>query len=112
MINCLKKSKSNRGLSGTLHIKLNARVMLTVYVDLKDKLVNRQLSTVKHIVLNSQNNVSKIYIKFDCKADLKKMNTDNFTRQHLWVPIEKTTADIRIKSHKTHALLLKELNFH
>ena len=61
----LKKSKS------TLHIKLNARVMLTINVDLQDRLVSGQLGTVKHIVLNSQNNVSKIYIKFDdCKAGL------------------------------------------
>ena len=55
-----------------------------------------QLGTVKHFALSSQNNVSKIYIKLDdCKAGLKKMNTDNFARQHLWVLIEKTTVDIR-----------------
>ena len=58
--------------------------MLTVNVALQDRLVNGQLGTVKYIVLNSQNNVSKI-------------NTDNFARQHLWVPIKKTTVDIRIK---------------
>ena len=75
--------------------------MLTVNVDLQDRLVNGQLEIVKHIVLNSQNNVSKIYINFnDCKAGLKKINTDNSARQHLWVPIEKTTVDIRIKSNK------------
>ena len=45
--------------------------MLTVNVDFQDRLVNGQLGTVKHIVLNSQNNVSKIYIKIDdCKAGL------------------------------------------
>ena len=38
--------------------------MLTINVDLQEKLVKRQFGTVKHIVLNSQNNVSKIYIKF------------------------------------------------
>ena len=87
--------------------------MLTVNVDLQDRLVNGQLGTVKYIVLNSQNNASKIYIKFDdCKTGLKKMNTDNFARQHLWVPIEKTTVDIRIKSNNNSSLLLKELNFH
>ena len=31
--------------------------MLTVNVALQDRLVNGQLGTVKHIVLNSQNNV-------------------------------------------------------
>ena len=38
--------------------------MLTINVDLQEKLVNIQFGTAKHIVLNSQNNVSKIYIKF------------------------------------------------
>ena len=79
-----KKSQSQTGgLTATLHIKLNARAMLTVHVNLQDRLVNVQLGTVKHIVLNSQNNVSKNYIKFDdCKACLKKMNTDNLAGQH------------------------------
>ena len=37
--------------------------------------------TVKQIAINSQNNVSKIYIKFDdCKAGLKKVNTDKIAR--------------------------------
>ena len=51
-------------LAETFCIKLNARFMPTINVDLQEKLVNRQFGTVKHIVLNSQNNVSKIYIKF------------------------------------------------
>ena len=39
------------------------------------------------------------------------MNTVNFVRQNLWVPIEKTTVDITIKNQvKTRFLLLKELN--
>ena len=79
--------------------------MLTV--DLQDRLVNGQLGTVS-ILLNSRNNVSEIYIKFDdYKAGLKKMNTDNFARQHLWVPIEKATVDIRIKSNKNSSPVIK-----
>ena len=36
------------GLAGTLELKVNARVMLTVIVDLEDSLVNGQLGTAKH----------------------------------------------------------------
>ena len=60
---------------------MTARVMLTVNFVLQDRLFNGRLDTVKNIVLNSQNNVSEIYIKFDdFKAGLKKINTNNFTR--------------------------------
>ena len=39
------------------------------------------------------------------------MNTDNFARQHLWVPIEKTTVHIRIKSNKNSPLVIKRTQF-
>ena len=40
------------------------------------------------------------------------MNTDNFTRQHLWVPIEKATVDIRIKSNKSSSPVIKRNQVH
>ena len=54
--------------------------------------MNVQSGTVKHIVLNSQ-------------------NTDDFTRQRLWVSIEKTTVDIRIKSIKDLSPVIKRTQF-
>ena len=39
------------------------------------------------------------------------MNSDNFTRQHLRVPIEKTAVDIRIKSNKNSFSLIKTTQF-
>ena len=50
------------GLAGILKIKIKARVMLTVNIDLQDRLVNGQLETVMHITGNSQG-ISKIYLK-------------------------------------------------
>ena len=40
-----------------LKIKLNARVMLTININLKDRLINGQLGTVKHILINSIDNI-------------------------------------------------------
>ena len=41
-------------------------------VDLQNILFNGQLDTVKHIAINDQRNISKIYIKFDnTKAGFK-----------------------------------------
>ena len=41
-------------------------------IDLQNILINGQLDTVKHIPMNDQRNISKIYIKFDTnKAGFK-----------------------------------------
>ena len=60
-----RKQSETGGLPQSLQIKLNARVMLTVNIDLQDRLVNGQLGTIKHISTDKQGNVAKIYIKFD-----------------------------------------------
>lgn len=71
--------------------------MFSVNAELQDRIVNGQLDTVKHILVVSKGNILKIYVKFDdCKAGLKKMNTDAIGKQHLWVPIENREVDIQI----------------
>ena len=88
-------------LAGTLELKVNARVMLTVNVDLEDRLVNGQLGTVKHFQKDQNGNVLKIYIAFDdCEAGLKSISKDAFASQNVWVPIEKAEANIRIRTNK------------
>ena len=63
------------GLASTLKIKSNVRVMLTMNVDLQDRLIDGQSGTVKHIEINDQHNISKVYIKFDDnKAGLKRIS--------------------------------------
>ena len=88
------------GLASAIKIKVNSRVMLTVNVDLSDRLVNGQLGTVKHISKNLKGEVTKIYIKFDdAGAGQKKVNKDTFAKQHSWVPVEKYEADIKLKAN-------------
>ena len=95
-----------------LDIKLNARVMLTVNIDLQDRLVNGQLGTVKSILTDSERNFSKIYITiYIHKAGLKRRNSDAFVKQHLWVPIEKKEFDIKIKSTKTSSPVIKKTQY-
>ena len=97
-----------------LDIKLNARVMLTVNIDLQDRLVNGQLGTVKSILTDSERNFSKIYITiyiYIYKAGLKRRNSDAFVKQHLWVPIEKKEFDIKIKSTKTSSPVIKKTQY-
>ena len=81
----LNQSQSETGgLAGTLELRVNARVMLTVNVDLEDRLVNRQLGTVKHFQKDQNGNVLKIYIAFDdCEAGLKIISKDAFASRNL-----------------------------
>ena len=85
IIEVLNPSQSETGgLAGVLDIKLNARVMSTVNIDLQDRLVNVQLGTVKCIRKDSERNVSKIYVKFDdSKASLKRMNSGAFLENNI-----------------------------
>ena len=62
------------GLASVIEIKVNSRVMLTVNVDLSDRLVNGQLGTVKFISKNVNGEVTKIYIKFDDAGAGRKKN--------------------------------------
>ena len=98
----LNQSQSEMGgLARTLELKVNARVMLTVNVDLEDRLVNGQLGTVKHFQKDQNGNVLKIYIAFDdCEAGLKIISKDAFASRNLWVPTEKAEANIRIRTNK------------
>ena len=100
------------GLSRMLEIKVNARVMLTVNIDIADRLINGQIGTVKHISCDLNNNIHKIYIKFDdANAGLKKIDTDLLANQNKWVPIEKAEANIMIRVNKDSSPVIKRTQF-
>ena len=62
-------------LLGTLELKFNARVILTVKVDLEDRLVNGQLGVAKDFQKDQNGNILKINVTFDeCEAGLKTIS--------------------------------------
>ena len=100
------------GLAKILEIKINARVMLTVNIDIADRLINGQIGTVMHISSDVNGQILKIYIKFDdVHAGLKKTNTDPFARQRKWVPIEKAESSIIIRINKDSSPVIKRTQF-
>ena len=103
----LQRNQSQTGvLAHTLNIKINATVMLTVNIDIPDRLINGKIGTVKHIVRNSNKIIKILYVKFDdYKAGRKKINSDNFAQQHMWIPIETAEASIAIRVNKDSRLI-------
>ena len=60
--------------------------MLTVNIDVKDKLVNGKLGTVIHIARNPRN---EVFSFDDNRAGLLRRNTNLFAKHHCRVPIDK-----------------------
>ena len=47
----------------------------------------------------------------DSNADLKKRNSDALARQHLWIPVEKAEASIRLRATKRHRQFMTSIPF-
>ena len=59
-----RKKSETGGLALLLELKVNARVMLTANIKIEDRLINRQMETVKHIEIK-ENEVRTIYLELD-----------------------------------------------
>ena len=107
-----KNQSETGGLATKLNVKKDARVMLTTNVCVDDRLSNGQLGTVKEIVTNNQNQVEKIYVKFDdSRVGLKAMQNDRYGRQCNLVPIGRVEANIKINANKDSSPTIKRTQF-
>ena len=95
----MNRSQSKTGrLAGLLELKIDARIMVTVNNDLDDRLVNGQLGTVKHILKDKMDRVTKIYVAFnDNQAGSKNMSKDSFASHNLCVPVEREKTNLKIR---------------
>ena len=86
--------------------------MLTMNVDLQDRLINGQFGAMKHIAINDQRNISKIYIKFDdSKAGLKRISMDSLAHDCQWVPIERAEVNIKNRANKDSSPVINRIQF-
>ena len=89
-------AKSQSGTGGFVHylcLKKGSRVMLTVNIDLNDRLRNGQLDNVDNIVF-TESGISKIYLKFDVLFVGKQlMRSDFYSNTH------QVVANNRVESH-------------
>ena len=92
-----QKQTNTGDLAKFLKLKIGAKVMLTVNIDIKNRLTNGQTGIIRHIEF-AQGSAPKVYIKiFDEQADSKAMRSSYLGRKNSWVPIGKCETEISIK---------------
>ena len=93
-----RKQTDTGGLAKSLELKVGAKVMITVNIDIKDRLINFQVGEVFEFKI-VDNVINKVYIKFqDPQIGRKAMMSNDFTKTNCVVPIEKCEADIPISN--------------
>ena len=92
-------------------LKVGAQVLLTINIDLEDRLVNGLVGKVTYLrYVNDE--VKVIYMKFNDQNTVQQaIQSDIFARQRNWVPIQKYETTFPIKKIN-YSHQLKELNFH
>ena len=105
-----KSKSSTGGLTHCLHLKEGEGVMVTVNIDLSDRLVNGQLGTVNNIVF-TESGISKIYLKFDDPLVGKQMMfSDFYSNTHQVPPINKVESHIFL-TRKNHLHMISRTQF-
>ena len=103
------------GLDFEIHVKENAKVMLTTNIDIADRLINGQMGIVVKIDVHP--NTQKptiIYIKFDDpKAGnmLTSKSNNLFAQQNQLVPVEPILAKIKIRPGKPSSPEMQRIQF-
>ena len=105
-----KGQSSTGGLAYCLHLLRCARVILTVNIDLSDRLVNGQLSTVGNVVF-TESEISKIYLKFDDPLVSEYvMCSDFYSNAHQVVPINRVESHISL-TRKNNLHVISTIQF-
>ena len=87
-----------------MKLKIGAKVMLTVNIDIKDRLINGQTGVIR-------SSACKVYIKFfDEQSGSKAMGSSYLGIQNSWVPTEKFETEISVKKSQ-HCHQSSVLNF-
>ena len=92
-----QKQTNTGGLAKFLQLKIDAKVMLKVNIDIQDRLINGQTGIIRHTEF-AQGIAREVYIKLsDEQAGSKAMRSSCLSRQNSWVSIEKCETEISIK---------------
>ena len=91
-----RKQTDTGGLAKCLELKVGAKVMVPVNIDIKDRLINDQVGKVFGFKI-VDNIINEVYIKFQgSQIGRRAIMNNQFTRANCVVRIEKCEADIPI----------------
>ena len=91
------KTTNTEGLSKLVKLKISAKVMLTVNLDIQGRLINDQTGKISFTEF-VQGSLWKVYVKISNKQTCSKaIRSSYLVRQYSWAPIEKCEAEIPIK---------------
>ena len=75
-----QKQTNTGGFQNLLKLKVGAKIMLTINIDIQDRLINDQTGSISHIEF-AQDSICKIFVKIsDELADLKSMKKSYLER--------------------------------
>ena len=99
-----KKQSETGGLAKCLQLKVGAKVMVTVKVDMQDMLINGQVGEVAGFKI-MKSIVKKVYLKFqDPLVERDAILFDHFAQQNCFVPLQNCDADIPIYKSISHII--------
>ena len=112
----LRSDKSDTGgLDYEIYLKETARVMLTVNINISDRLINGQIGTVLKIAVNpNTKRPSIIYIKLDDDKAGQNMITNSnntYAKEHKAVPIQPIMAKIKIRPDRPSSPEMQRTQF-
>ena len=103
-----RKQSEKVGLASLLELKVNARVMLTININIEDRLINGQMGTVKHIEIK-ENEVRTIYLELDdkCAGQIRMSGSDVTAKNNKWVPVKREETSIYLSKYKSISSAIK-----
>ena len=90
------QAAQNQKQTSTGHkLKIVAKIMVAVNIDMQDRLINGQTGNIRHIELD-QGSTGKVSVKFsEVQAGLRAMKLHYLGTKNLWVPIGKHENQIK-----------------
>ena len=107
-----RKQSETDDLASLLELKITARVMLTTNINIKNRLINGQMGTVKHIVIK-ENEVKTIYLELDdkCAGQIRMAASDVITKNNKRVLVKRDETSIYLSKYKLTSPAIKRTQF-